>query len=187
MEITQKQIKELVDYCPETGVFTHRERHRELFTSDISHRLWNCRHAGKVSGAIQVKGNGYRRVRISLNGKQYLAHRIAWIYMTGTNPPEQIDHIDGDSLNNKWSNIRNGSDINQRNKGIQRNNSSGFSGVSWSKSAGKWLVRIWVVESGCRVYKHFGVYSDFNEAVITAKRVRESNDYSARHGGRKPY
>lgn len=187
MTLTRAQIKELVHYDPDTGVFTHLHKDRKWFANDLSYFLHNKRWEGKPNGTIQTKGNGYRRVKVSLAGKQYLAHRIAWIYMTGDVPPKQIDHIDGDGLNNRWGNLRDGSIDNQRNKGIQRNNRSGVTGVSWSQVCQKWATRVWITEGGRRVYRHFGMFETLEAATAAVEKARRENGYSERHGADKPY
>lgn len=187
MELSQSFVREFVDYCPESGVFTHRYRDRKWFSNDAAYALWNARWAGKENGTIQSKGNGYRRVKVSVNGKQYLAHRVAWVYMTGEGPPKEIDHIDGDGLNNKWANLRDGTDLNQKNKGLQRNNRSGICGVYWSRVSQKWATRIWVNKNGQRVYKHLGVFSSIEAAEAAVREARKRNGYSDRHGSAKPY
>lgn len=185
MEITQELLREFVHYNPETGVFTYRERDRKWFTDDLSCFLWNKKCAGKPNGTVQSKGNGYRRIRICMNGKIYSAHRMAWLYMTGEKPPRQIDHIDRDGTNNRWSNLRDGTRVNQRNKSMQRNNKSGITGVSWSKSSSKWCARVWCTENGKSVYKHLGLFDDKHEAGRAVEDFRRLHSYHPDHGRKK--
>lgn len=127
MSITQDELKELLHYDPETGVFT-----------------WNITTRGKV-----IKGNvaGYRGtwgyICITLRYKHYRAHRLAWLYVTGRLPKHQIDHINGDRLDNRLCNLREATNTeNRQNVGKQENNISGFTGVSWDKRKSKWRATI---------------------------------------------
>jgi hypothetical protein len=81
---------ELLHYNPDTGIFTRLK--------DSGSRG----KAGKVSGTRCL--NGY--LRVGVGGEEYYAHRLAWLYMTGEWPMQQIDHIDGVRSNNRFSNLR---------------------------------------------------------------------------------
>lgn len=184
---SRAQLIELLDYNQHTGVFKYKKRTGKWFSDPSRAAQWNSRFAGKECGTVQTKGNGYRRVKIGLMGKQYLAHRLAWVIMTGDMPPEQIDHIDRDATNNKWENLIDAKNLNQRNKSLQRNNKSGFSGVSWGKSVGKWVARVWCGDENSRTYKHLGVFDLKSDAVDAVKSFRSKNAYSSQHGDAPPY
>lgn len=145
--MTQAELKRLLNYDPVTGVFT-----------------WAYpRQAIKVGMAAGTKHKqGYVQIRI--DGKAYYAHRLAWLYMTGSWPPNQLDHINLDKADNSFSNLRlatNGQ--NQANKPRQRNNTSGVTGVEWTKSRQRWQVGV-----GDRCV---GYYRTFDEAVEARTEV----------------
>lgn len=125
--ITQAELKELLDYDPETGIFR-----------------WNDTRNGKVKiGDIAgwVDQKGY--IQIKLCGSCYRAHRLAFLYMDGYFPEHQVDHLDGIRDSNKWRNLRHvtGS-CNLQNTKKYASNTSGFPGVSWSKRSAAWISRI---------------------------------------------
>lgn len=115
MELTQTRLKHLLHYDPVTGLFTRRVR-----TSQMN-------RAGEVAGTRT--GIGY--VRVSVDGKLYLAQRLVWLYVHGNLPAGDIDHIDGDKQNNKLENLREVSrSVNMQNVASARvNNKSGLLGV----------------------------------------------------------
>jgi len=88
--ITQKELKELLHYNPDTGIFTR------LIKTASSVQI------GDVAGC-KHKANGY--IIINVLGIPYRAHRLAWLYMTGRWPKHQVDHDDHIRHNNKWSNL----------------------------------------------------------------------------------
>lgn len=125
--ITRERLMEVLDYNQETGVFT--------WVKPTGYRA----KAGDVAGAVGTIG--YRHIKIE--GKHYYAHRLAWFYVNGAWPSKQIDHIDGSRLNNAIANLREATNAqNNWNKRKQVNNKSGFKGVSWSSTAGKWWAQI---------------------------------------------
>lgn len=117
----------MLNYDPELGVFTWRVKRSNNGTVN----------AGDVAGC--VNGSGY--IVISIDGKIHYAHRLAWLYMKGYPPADQIDHSNTIRTDNRWSNLREANCAeNLRNRGKQSNNTSGFKGVV--KEGGKWRARI---------------------------------------------
>ena len=87
--------------------------------------------------------NTHGYIVIKVDGRSYGAHRLAWLYMTGSIPPVEIDHIDLNRTNNAWSNLRLATTSqNQANRRKLSNNGSGIKGVNWHKRMNKWQVRI---------------------------------------------
>lgn len=80
--LTQERLKELLRYNPDTGVFT---------------RIKTGKEAGCLDGGYIVLNAG---------GKLHYAHRLAFLWMTGSLPPEYVDHINGVRSDNRWSNLR---------------------------------------------------------------------------------
>lgn len=117
-----------VDYDPETGIFTWPKTLKNQW-------------AGKQAGTIVTKG--YRQ--IMLGQCHYMAHRLAWFLVTGQWPSSQIDHINGIKDDNRFANLREASNReNKQNSSIRADNTSGFKGVSYSKQACKWSAYIYV-------------------------------------------
>lgn len=86
-------------------------------------------------------GKTYRRLRFL--GKNYLSHRLAWFYVTGSWPPNLVDHKDRNGQNNIWTNFRLSTvSQNSANAGLSKNNSSGWKGVAWVDCRRKWRSQI---------------------------------------------
>lgn len=148
--LTQELLKTALHYGPDTGIFTW-----------LIHRKGTAR-AGSRAGAW--KSGGYRHVQVF--GVRYEEHRLAWFYMHGVWPNGEIDHIDRRKDNNCIANLRDVSrSENQQNMLMQSNNTSGHRGVSWSKSAKRWVASIVLhqkltylgsfvaIEDACAAYK----------------------------------
>ena len=126
MRLTRDRLKELLDYDPETGEFVWR-----INVSNVK--------AGSVAGSF----NSYGYIRIMVDGEKYLAHRLAWLYMRGYDPENQIDHLNGIRNDNRIENLREVSQsCNLQNTKVQSNNTSGFPGVCWHKQNRKWKAQI---------------------------------------------
>lgn len=124
-ELTQGHVCELLDYDPLTGDFTWRERSRHWFPTDRSWKWWNTNFANKKAGTKKDYHYFY------FLGKNYLGHRLAWIYMTGAWPEKDIDHKDCDGSNNKWDNLREASSMqNMANSRAKRGTKTGAKGVT---------------------------------------------------------
>lgn len=159
--LTQAQLKELLIYDPDTGFITQRPRPGVAKNSTPT-RGYN-------------HGRGYRAVSVA--GKPYLVHRLAFLYMTGDWPEHEIDHRDGDRSNNRWSNLRPAtSGQNKCNTCTRKDNTSGVKGISWETSKSRWRAEIW--HQGRKHY--VGVGTDLEAlAIKTETRRRELHgDYA---------
>jgi hypothetical protein len=160
-ELDLSFLKAVLDYSPATGVFT-----------------WKATRGGKLAGskAGRVRLDG--TTDIKLRGKMYLAHRLAWFYMTGVWPSAEIDHKDVDASNNAWHNLRpaTGSQ-NCCNRLVQANNRLGVKGVRKDKN--KYAARITV----SRKTIHLGTFETPEEAALAyAKAAKELHGAFARVG-----
>lgn len=98
-------------------------------------------YAGAIAGTPQAKGY----IAISIRGRQFLAHRLAWLFVHGDLPTKQIDHINGVKTDNRIANLRLATNMqNHANRGAQRNSTSGVKGVYWFKPQQKWKAQIQV-------------------------------------------
>ena len=126
------------------SILTHSYLKEHLHYSIITGKFYWIKPRQNIkvlSVAGNTYSNGYRYVE--LNGKAHRAHRLAWFWVTGEWPVNNIDHKNGVRDANYWLNIRNAtSSQNQHNKGMQSNNKSGFKGVSWDTTANKWRADI---------------------------------------------
>jgi len=122
--ITQERLIELLRYNSCTGDFV---------------RIKQISNAHPCGGKVGSYSEGY--LRISIDGKSYLAHRLAWLYMTGKWPENEIDHININRRDNRWCNLRRATHgQNQQNqKGW---GASGIKGVHWRACDSKWCARI---------------------------------------------
>lgn len=152
-ELTAERLREVLTYDHLTGEF----RWRVARGSRAG--------VGRVAGATNTEG--YLQIRV--DGPSYLAHRLAWLHVHGSWPTDQLDHINGDQIDNRIANLR--EVTNQENQHNQcrphYNNTVGFLGVS--TSYGKWRARIRV---GARRV-HLGTFDSpeaAHAAYLAAKR-----------------
>jgi len=150
--ITQEQLKELLDYDPETGVFTWKK--------PPSNRV---RRGDRCAAICSV---GY--ILIGVLGNKLYAHRLAWLYMTGSWPEEQVDHINGVRHDNRWVNLRQADKMrNMRNSGLRGHNTSGHTGVGFHRASGKW--RAYLNDNNKTL--HIGLFDSKSEALAARQKA----------------
>ena len=144
-QVTQERLKEALHYDPETGIFTRLVR------------TTNSVRIGDVAGTLHH--TGYRR--IWFDEKNYLSHRLAWLYMMGEWPQADIDHVNGVRDDNRFVNLREATGSqNQHNRKLNHNNACGYMGVSWYKVTRKWRAHIMVAVRT----KHLGYFTSPEDA-----------------------
>lgn len=158
MVLTSERLRGVLDYDPDTGLFTRR----------LSR---GCVKSGTIAGTANA--DGY--LKIAVDGRDYSAHRLAWLYMTGEWPVDQIDHRDRNRANNRWGNLREATHAqNGRNLSRRSDNTSGRSGVSWDKDTGKWRARIRIDGAD----RHLGLFTSL-DAATAVRRDAEFHFFGA--------
>ena len=138
-DLTADQVRQTLDYNPETGSFLWKERSVEWFKSKRDQKIWNTRYANKSPEGTHPRG--YKQ--ICINGVRYLAHRLSWLYIFGVWPEGELDHINRDPADNRIANLRPANrSLNNQNTGKRKGCSSNHKGVYWHKERQKWMARI---------------------------------------------
>ena len=156
--VTQARLKELLSYDPDTGIFARRKT-----------------AGGAVVGSIAgfLHPDGYRLIRV--DGDKYAAHRLAWLYVYGEYPKQEIDHINLQKDDNRIANLRLATRAeNVRNCGLRRDNTTGFKGVAFHKASGRY-----VASANCNGRQfHLGYFDTAEEAFSSYRTFVEKA-----HGG----
>ncbi len=151
--LTQARLKERLSYDPSTGEFRTLVKVKQV-------------PAGAVAGSIGSKG--YRRIKV--DNREYAAHRLAWLYVHGEFPPGDLDHKNRIRSDNRLDNLRPASRTqNGQNRSVAKNNSSGYTGVTFNKACRKWQASIC---TGGRA-RHLGLHST-PEAAAAAYRAAKA-------------
>ena len=155
-------LRSLAHYDPETGYFT--------WLKARTNRV-------KVGGKVGAISNGY--LDTSIDGKRYKLHRLAYLYMTGKLPVNQIDHINGIKTDNRWVNLREVTNKeNQKNTKRPKNNKTGLIGVSKIKGKDKWYSSIMV--DGRTI--NLGIYSTIFDAACARISANSKYNFHENHG-----
>lgn len=145
-ELTAERVREILAYDPEVGVFTWRVR------PSRNSRL----KAGDVAG--MDTGRGY--LRIGIGYRLFPVHRLAWLYVHGMWPTNQIDHINGVKADNRITNLRDIDSFgNCQNVGPTSRNTSGYRGVSLVQ--GRWRAML----KSKNKQHYLGMFSDIKDAA----------------------
>jgi len=169
--MTRERLMERLLYDPVTGIFTWK-----AVTDGRKHQdRLNRNFAGKPAGSLNI--NGYWRIR--MDGTEWAAHRLAWLYVHGEWPPQFLDHIDGDRENNAISNLRCvGHADNSRNIGMGIRNSTGVMGVYLHKRSNNFKAKI--VHHGKEVY--LGMFPTIEEAAAARSKAAAKLGFHENHG-----
>lgn len=161
-DLSQVRLKELLSYDSLSGVFrwkVNRPRAR----------------AGDLAGCLS--SGGYMRIQVA--GRSYPLHRLAFLYMEGAFPADEVDHINRDRLDNRFSNLRKVEKAaNLRNKGIYRNSALGVTGVSQRGSR----YRAYINRDGRRVgLGTFDTLAEAKQAYASAKEILHPEYFTCHH------
>lgn len=164
------RLNEVFRYEPETGLL-----------------YWNKKCANKVRVGKQAgtphSGGKKRYMHLSLDKVFLSVHRIVWAMSYGE-WPDTIDHIDGNGLNNRLSNLRSVTRLeNCRNVKRQDNNTSGFTGVIWLKEKRRWRANIKVNKRNV----FLGHFVDKQDAIDARNRAIERYGFHPNHGSDRPH
>jgi len=151
-KLTQQRLKQVVKYCPESGLFSAIQA--------ISQRKY---------GDILNKSLSSGYVVIRIDGVLYRAHRLAFLYMTGK-WPNKVDHKNLDRSDNRWCNLRECSHAeNLRNQPLKSNNKTGYKNVSWRED--KKCFRAYIVKNYKQInLGHFKSAEDAYAAYLSAAK-----------------
>ncbi|TNE58629.1 MAG: hypothetical protein EP341_03165 [Sphingomonadales bacterium] len=171
-----KLLRKLLRYDPETGKLFWRERPRDIFTSDWYFRSWNTRFSGQEAFTA-IDRDGYNVGK--LLQRQMKAHRIIWCICYGEWPEDQIDHENGNRLDNRIENLREVSCAeNLKNRKMPSTNKSGIMGVSWSNTKGKWRAEIGVDGKHVTI----GLFDTAKAASKARKAAEAAHNFHPNHG-----
>lgn len=150
-QLTAEKLRSLLAYDASTGVFT-----------------WLVTHHRIVAGDIAGQGHPEGYWQITIEGRKYLAHRLAWLYVHGEWPKGELDHENLDRCDNRLGNLRPASRAqNSRNTAIRSTNTSGFKGVSFVKAELRWRATI-TVDGKQHYLGRFDAPEDAHDAYVEA-------------------
>ena len=173
-DITHEELISILNYNPDTGIFIWKIRSPNMFEDKPQYpkewgcKRWNVQFAGRVAGSIQLKrnrGTQHNIIGIKFKDRNQIrcsASRLAWFYVTKKFPKDCIDHIDGNTLNDRWENLREAtSQQNSWNSKLVSTNTTGYRGVSYIKDLNRYRACISV---GNGKSKHIGYFNTAKEA-----------------------
>lgn len=168
--IDQAKLRRILNYDPDTGIFTRRVKRN------------NRTKVGEPAGYIKSSTEKLSYREIEIDGVAYMAHRLAFLYMTGVMPSGFVDHINGDGLDNSWGNLRVVTHSeNLRNSSMRTDNRSGVVGVSYYKQTSRWRAAINTREG---TKKHLGYFDNLLDAAAARKSAEARYGYHENHGRR---
>lgn len=158
--VSPEYLRKVLRYDANTGKLYWLRRNMEQWTAcAASCARWNGRYAEREAFTAE-KARGY--LHGSLMGKQFSAHRVVWALWYGSWPSLHVDHIDGNTGNNRIENLREATrSQNMRNSRSAKGSTSPFLGVSWKSECKKWCAQIQMADGK----KHLGYFCDELDAA----------------------
>lgn len=171
-KLTAERARELLDYDPETGVLRWKES-----------KPHSKRKAGDIAGGVLHKSCGKSYGQIRIDRRMYKTHRVIWLMVHGVWAKE-IDHADGNGLNNRLNNLSSVSRVeNQRNKKLSYKNKYGCPGI-YEVTGRKKKFRVQISNGSCQLL--IGAYYTLDEAVAARKQAEIDYGYHPNHGTERP-
>jgi len=168
-------LRQLLRYEPETGKLFWKKRPRWMFTSNRGFSVWNARYSNGEAFTASTTG-GYKVGAV--NYTLMKAHRVIWAICNGAWPEGVIDHINGNTSDNRLENIRDVTQSeNMKNIKTLVTNTSGFRGVCWQAASGKWMAYI---DAGKRY--HIGLFAEKAHAIDARNRAEAHHGFHENHG-----
>lgn len=177
---SQEYLKECFSYDHITGDLFWKARPLSHFKNKTGRNIFNGRYSGKKVGCIWTGANNEKYIVTNLLKINYRMHRLIWKLVYGVEP-EEIDHINGNGCDNSLSNLRSVTKKeNARNLKLNKSNTSGVSGVFWTKGTGKWKAQIKVNNKSIFI----GHYDNKFDAICARKSAENAYSYHENHGRR---
>jgi len=153
-ELTAEYLRSILHYDQETGIFT-----------------WKVSPSTKVKvGDVAGSPDGHGYLQIGIQSRPHKAHRLAWLYVYGSWPKDQIDHINRKRSDNRIYNLREVTNKqNGQNAGKYSHNTSGHPGVSWHKRDSRWVAQIMHNQKQI----HLGYFASLEEAIAARKAAEK--------------
>ncbi len=174
-------LRQLLRYDPQTGKMFWKARGAVWFSdgyrsAEGNMKNWNS-HYADTEAFKQVGTSGYAFGAVF--GTKAMAHRVAWAIHYGEWPSDQVDHINGDRLDNRIENLRQVDRFeNAKNQKLHVSNKSGRVGVSWVARRSKWAAQI----RSNGVQYNLGTFSTFEEAVEARAAAELKHGFHENHG-----
>jgi len=170
-----ERLQTLFTYDATTGVFTFKPRALSEFATLKASRTFATKCEGKTAGWRHSAGY----VSIKIDGAEYLAHRLAWLYAHGEWPEHEVDHINGDRADNRLANLRAvDKQTNSQNQSLRVTNTSGVMGVHQDRRRGGWKAEICF--KGKNIY--LGNFPSLDCAAAARHGAQRALGFSAGHG-----
>lgn len=161
-------LRQLFIYDEETGNLIWQPRPESSFSDARSYKSWTTQFCDEIAGSVvcDKDGNNYREIQYKKT--KWRAHRVVWKMHYGTEPPEILDHIDGDGTNNRIENLREAT-VQQNGWNVKKSsrNKSGYKGVSFNKEKGRWRAAIRVARKDILI----GYYKTPEEAYAAYQKA----------------
>ncbi len=152
-----------LSYCEESGLM--------YWVKKPSNRV----NIGELAGTVNRQGY----LVVTVRRQKIQGHRVAWLLHHGKWPKHQIDHVDGNRSNNRISNLRDATHVqNMQNTAMFRNNRSGCMGVRWNNKSSRWVS--FIGHGGKRI--SLGTHTSLLEAAARRKSREISLGYHPNHG-----